>query len=193
MSRPREFDADLVLHQCMEVFWTKGFHATSYEDLTRSTQVKKQSLYGVFKNKRELFLKSLALYREENLSVLEKAIAEESLPLRQLEAICETVLYANDEAKLRGCLIINTSLEFGNEDEEINREIGRMMQRTETMIEQVMIRGQAEGTITSRLDSRELTLYLSNAINGAKMMEKSGADRKEILGVLGTSIALIKA
>ncbi len=193
MSRPREFDADLVLHQCMEVFWTKGFHATSYEDLTRSTQVKKQSLYGVFKNKRELFLKSLALYREENLSVLEKAIAEESLPLRQLEAICETVLYANDEAKLRGCLIINTSLEFGNEDEEINREIGRMMQRTETMIEQVMIRGQAEGTITSRLGSRELTLYLSNAINGAKMMEKSGADRKEILGVLGTSIALIKA
>lgn len=193
MSRPREFDADLVLHQCMEVFWTKGFHATSYEDLTRSTQVKKQSLYGVFKNKRELFLKSLALYREENLSVLEKAIAEESSSLRQLEAICETVLYANDEAKLRGCLIINTSLEFGNEDEEINREIGRMMQRTETMIEQVMIRGQAEGTITSRLGSRELTLYLSNAINGAKMMEKSGADRKEILGVLGTSIALIKA
>lgn len=193
MSRPREFDADLVLHQCMEVFWTKGFHATSYEDLTRSTQVKKQSLYGVFKNKRELFLKSLALYREENLSVLEKAIAEESSSLRQLEAICETVLYANDEAKLRGCLIINTSLEFGNEDEEINREIGRMMQRTETMIEQVMVRGQAEGTITSRLGSRELTLYLSNAINGAKMMEKSGADRKEILGVLGTSIALIKA
>lgn len=193
MSRPREFDADLVLHQCMEVFWTKGFHATSYEDLTRSTQVKKQSLYGVFKNKRELFLKSLALYREENLSILEKAIAEETSPLRQLEAICETVLYANDEAKLRGCLIINTSLEFGNEDEEINREIGQMMQRTETMIEQVMIRGQAEGTITSRLGSRELTLYLSNAINGAKMMEKSGADRKEILGVLRTSIALIKA
>lgn len=193
MSRPREFDADLALHQCMEVFWTKGFHATSYEDLTRSTQVKKQSLYGVFKNKRELFLKSLALYREENLSILEKRIANETSPVRQLEAICETALYADDEARIRGCLIINTSLEFGSGDEDINREIIQMMQRTETMIEQAIRGGQAEGTITSRLSSRELALHLSNAINGAKMMEKSGASREEILGVLRTSIALIQA
>lgn len=192
MSRPREFDADLVLHQCMEVFWAKGFHATSYEDLTRSTKVKKQSLYGVFKNKRELFLKSLILYRERSLDVLEKRIAEETSPLRQLEAICETALYADDEARTRGCLIINTSLEFGSEDEDINREIGQMMERTETMIEQAMISGQAQGRITSRLGSRELALYLSNAINGAKMMEKSGSSREEILGVLRTSIALIQ-
>ncbi|CAM3994077.1 TetR/AcrR family transcriptional regulator [Saccharibacillus endophyticus] len=193
MSRPREFDADLALRRCMEVFWTKGFHATSYEDLTRTTQVKKQSLYGVFKNKRELFLKSLALYREENLSVLEKRMACETSPVRRLEAICEAALYADDEARIRGCLIINTSLEFGNGDADINREIGQMMERTEGMIEQAIRDGQAEGAITSRLGSRELALHLSNAINGAKMMEKSGISREEILGVLRTSIALIEA
>lgn len=193
MSRPREFDADAVLRQCMDVFWAKGFHATSYEDLTRTTQVKKQSLYGAFKNKRELFLKSLALYREENLSILEAKAAGELLPLRRLEAICEAVLYADEEARQRGCLMINTALEFAGEDADINREIAKMAEHTQSLIEEAIREGQAQGTITSRLGSRELSLYLGNAINGAKMMEKSGTSREEIAAVLRTSIALLEA
>lgn len=191
MSRPREFDADLALHQCMEVFWTKGFHATSYEDLTRTTQVKKQSLYGAFNNKRELFLKSLALYREQNLSLLEERVAGETSPLRQLEAIFEAALSPDEAAQLRGCLMVNSSLEFGSEDIDVNREIGKMFERVETLIEQVIRVGQAEGTITSRLGSRELAVYLNNAISGAKIMEKSGSSRQDITGVMRTSLALI--
>ncbi|OWA37535.1 TetR family transcriptional regulator [Saccharibacillus sp. O16] len=192
MSRPREFDADLVLHQCMDVFWTKGFQATSYEDLTRTTQVKKQSLYGVFKNKRALFLKSLALYRQENLAVLEAKIAGETLPLRRLEAICEAVLYSDEDARRRGCLMINASLEFGSEDADINREIALMAERTQELIEEAIREGQAQNAITSRLSSHELARYLGNAINGAKMMEKSGASREEVSSVLRTSVALLE-
>ena len=72
MSRPREFDVDRALQQSMEVFWERGFKSTSYEDLTRTTQVKKQSLYCVFKDKRELFLKALALYRKRSIAMLEE-------------------------------------------------------------------------------------------------------------------------
>lgn len=193
MSRPREFDADTALRQCMDVFWAKGFHATSYEDLTRTTQVKKQSLYGVFKNKRELFLKSLALYREENLAILEAKAAGETLPLRRLEAICEAVLYADEEARQRGCMIINSALEFGGEDADVNREIAQMAQRTEALIEEAIREGQAQGTIASRFGSRELAVYLGNAINGAKMMEKSGASCEEVAGVLRTAVALLES
>lgn len=193
MSRPREFDADTALRQCMDVFWAKGFHATSYEDLTRTTQVKKQSLYGVFKNKRELFLKSLALYREENLAILEAKAAGEALPLRRLQAICEAVLYADEEARQRGCLIINSALEFGGEDADVNREIAKMAERTQALIEEAIREGQAQGTIAPRFGSRELAVYLGNAINGAKMMEKSGALREEVAGVLRTSVALLES
>ncbi len=193
MSRPREFDADTALRQCMDVFWAKGFHATSYEDLTRTTQVKKQSLYGVFKNKRELFLKSLALYREENLAILEAKAAGETLPLRRLQAICEAVLYADEEARQRGCLIINSALEFGGEDADVNREIAEMAERTQTLIEEAIREGQAQGTIADRFGSRELAVYLGNAINGAKMMEKSGASREEVADVLRTAVALLES
>ncbi|GGO01856.1 TetR/AcrR family transcriptional regulator [Saccharibacillus kuerlensis] len=191
MSRPREFDADKALHQCMDVFWTKGFQATSYEELTRVTQVKKQSLYGVFKNKRELFLKSLALYREQNIELLEERLNREESPLRKLQAICDAALFPNEETVRRGCLMINSTLEFGG-DEEVASEMSLMFSRVEDLIDRVIRSGQEQGIFTTRLSSRELAAHLNNAISGAKMLEKSGVSREKIENVLDTAILLIR-
>src|SRR5512144_192377 len=68
MARPREFDAEEALGQVMRVFWDQGYQASTFADLTKAADVRKQSLYGVFGNKRSLFLKSLALYRNQVLS-----------------------------------------------------------------------------------------------------------------------------
>jgi AcrR family transcriptional regulator len=191
MSRPREFDVDRALRQSMEVFWTKGFKATSYDDLTHTTQVKKQSLYCVFKNKRELFLKALALYREQNIAKLKELASQEVSPLKKLEAVCEAALSQNDEAMSRGCLIVNSALEFGTDDEEVNREVALMFNQVERVLEKVIRSGQEQQSITTRLTSKELAIHLNNALSGAKVMEKSGASREQIAAVLRTAIALM--
>ncbi|RNB78565.1 TetR/AcrR family transcriptional regulator [Brevibacillus panacihumi] len=191
MSRPREFDVDRALHQSMEVFWTKGFKSTSYEDLTRTTQVKKQSLYCVFKDKRDLFLKALALYREQSIVMLEELASREVSPLKKLEAICDATLYQNEETMPRGCLILNSALEFGYDDREVNREVTLMFDQVERILERIIRDGQEQGLITERQTGKELAVYLNNVLSGAKVMEKSGASREQIEAVLCTSLALM--
>jgi len=191
MSRPREFDVDRALHQSMEVFWTKGFKSTSYEDLTRTTQVKKQSLYCVFKDKRDLFLKALALYREQSIVMLEELASREVSPLKKLEAICDATLYQNEETMRRGCLILNSALEFGYDDREVNREVTLMFGQVERILERIIRDGQEQGLITERQSGKELAVYLNNVLSGAKVMEKSGASREQIEAVLCTSLALM--
>lgn len=191
MSRPREFDVDRALHQSMEVFWTKGFKSTSYEDLTRTTQVKKQSLYCVFKDKRDLFLKALALYREQSIVMLEELASREVSPLKKLEAICDATLYQNEEKMRRGCLILNSALEFGYDDREVNREVTLMFDQVERILERIIRDGQEQGLITERQSGKELAVYLNNVLSGAKAMEKSGASREQIAAVLRTSLALM--
>ncbi|WP_134685779.1 TetR/AcrR family transcriptional regulator [Brevibacillus migulae] len=191
MSRPREFDVDRALCQSMEMFWTKGFKSTSFEDLTRTTQVKKQSLYGVFKDKRELFLKALALYREQSVAMLEELASQEVSPLQKLKAICDAALYPNEEAMRRGCFMVNTVLEFGADDQEINREAELMYSQVERILEKVIRSGQERQLITTRQSSKELAAFLNNALSGAKVMEKSGASREQIDEVLRTTFALI--
>lgn len=182
---------DRALRQSMEVFWTKGFKATSYDDLTRTTQVKKQSLYCVFKNKRELFLNALALYREQSVAMVEELASREMSPLKKLEVICEAALAPNDEAMSRGCLIVNSVLEFGTDDEEVNREVALMFNQVGQVLEKVIRSGQEQHLITTRLTSQELAVHLNNALSGAKVMEKSGASREQIAVVVRTAIALM--
>ncbi|NRR20157.1 TetR/AcrR family transcriptional regulator [Brevibacillus sp. MS2.2] len=191
MSRPREFDVDRALQQSMEMFWAKGFKSTSYDDLTRTTQVKKQSLYCVFKDKRDLFLKALALYRERSIAMLEELASQEVSPLKKLEAICDSTLYQNDETLRRGCLMVNSALEFGDDDPEVNREVMLMFDQVERILEKIIRDGQKQGLISARQSSKELAVYLNNVLSGAKVMEKSGASREQIATVLRTSFALM--
>ncbi len=63
MARPREFSTDDALGQAMDVFWSKGFQATTLGDLTRAMGISKSSFYGTFGSKHELYLSSLERYR----------------------------------------------------------------------------------------------------------------------------------
>ncbi|KPV60244.1 TetR family transcriptional regulator [Paenibacillus sp. A3] len=192
MSRPREFDVDRALHQSMEVFWTKGFKSTSFEDLTRTTQVKKQSLYCVFEDKRALFLKALALYREQSISMLEELASREMSPLKKLEAIRDAKLCQGNETIRRGCLVVNSALEFGTDDEEVTREVEMMFAKVEQILGKIIRSGQEQQLITTRHTSQELAAYLNNALLGAKIMERSGASRERIDAVLRTSFAMLE-
>lgn len=189
MSRPREFDADVVLQQSMEVFWRQGYRATSYEDLTRTTGVKKQSLYCVFSDKRSLFLKALALYREQAIAKLKEIESAHSSPLDQLDAIRHSLV--EHEASCQGCLMMNASLEFGVEDEQVAHQIELMFEESRKVLEKIILKGQEQQLISNRFTSSELAAYLNNTIAGARLMGKSGSSREEIETVLRTSFGMI--
>ncbi|MCZ8519612.1 MULTISPECIES: TetR/AcrR family transcriptional regulator [Paenibacillus] len=193
MSRPREFDAEHALEQCMEVFWTKGYKSTSFDDLTRRTQVKKQSLYCLFDDKRALFLKALALYREQSLAMLEDQVSRAGTPVQKLEAIRDTMLFQGDEALSKGCFMVNSTLEFGTGDEKVTREVEIMFAGVECILEKVIRSGQEQGCITNRHTAAALAAHLATTLLGAQIMAKSGASRERIDTVWQTSFALILA
>ena len=61
-GRKREFDEQVALTAAMEVFWQKGYSATSLSDLTGRMGINKPSLYSAFGNKESLFIKATELY-----------------------------------------------------------------------------------------------------------------------------------
>ncbi|WP_155737462.1 TetR/AcrR family transcriptional regulator, partial [Agrobacterium tumefaciens] len=63
MARPREFDRDAALEKALRVFWSKGFAATSTDDLREAMGIGRQSLYGAFGDKRKLYLEALDAYQ----------------------------------------------------------------------------------------------------------------------------------
>src|SRR6266851_1586631 len=63
MPRQKEFDREAALDGAMAAFWTKGYTATSIEDLVTRMGIQRGSLYATFGDKRSLFLSALGRYQ----------------------------------------------------------------------------------------------------------------------------------
>ena len=62
MARPRKFAEGDVVAAARDEFWTRGYAATSVDDLTAATGLGKGSLYGAFGDKHGLYLRALDDY-----------------------------------------------------------------------------------------------------------------------------------
>ena len=52
----------------MNVFWSRGYHATALPDLLRATKLSRGSLYAAFGDKHSLFLRALDRYIADALA-----------------------------------------------------------------------------------------------------------------------------
>jgi TetR/AcrR family transcriptional repressor of nem operon len=194
MARPREFDAEEALDQVMRVFWDQGYQASTLADLTKAADVRKQSLYSVFGDKRSLFLKSLTLYRHQILSSARKVLGAADSPL---EGIARLMRYAarplGPKDGPSGCLMANTALELGLRDSDVAAELKRMFRAMEEMLTAAVKQGQQRGEITTRFDSAAIGQSLANTINGLRILQSTGATSQQLKTVVELALAAIRA
>jgi len=58
MARVKEFNEVEVMDKAVELFWEKGYHATSANDLVNGLGLSRSSIYSTFTDKRTLFIKA---------------------------------------------------------------------------------------------------------------------------------------
>ena len=119
-GRPRSFDEAAALDAAMQVFWQKGFEATSLDDLTKAMGLSRSSFYAAFGNKQTLFLRAVEHYSRRGLESL-KDIAETS-DGDVVDAMLQAL--ANPAGGARGCLLINCITELAPHDDQV-AAIGR--------------------------------------------------------------------
>ncbi|MFE0856924.1 TetR/AcrR family transcriptional regulator [Streptomyces mutabilis] len=59
-GRPREFDKEQTLERALKLFWSRGYGATSIQDLVDALSVERGSLYGTFGDKRRFYLEAVS-------------------------------------------------------------------------------------------------------------------------------------
>jgi len=66
VARTKEFDPDSALRAAMDLFWRKGYEATSMQDLVDGLGIGRGSIYATFGSKHELYLRALDRYAEQS-------------------------------------------------------------------------------------------------------------------------------
>ncbi|WP_231716733.1 TetR/AcrR family transcriptional regulator [Burkholderia ubonensis] len=174
MARPREFDAAEVLHKAMEVFWRKGYEATSVVDLVDATGLGKSSLYGAFGGKRELFLAAFDAYRSDRARdmhrILDHGPARDAIEtfFRMIVRDAHAPKFAN------GCMSINQAVEMAPHDPEVRERVQSDFQYIEDALTRVIERGQGEGSVNGTRPARDVARLLVVAFPGLQVMVRAG-------------------
>ena len=117
LGRPRGFDANAALRAAIEVFWTRGYAATSLDDLTNAMGLSRSSFYACFGSKHEVLMASVRLYADERFAALTtQATVNPDARLAIHEMLAAI---ANIDGGSRGCLFVNALAELAPGDAEL--------------------------------------------------------------------------
>ena len=179
MARPRKFDPDTVLDQAMRVFWAKGYHNTSMDDLCEAMQLNRSSLYSSFGDKRALFLIVINRYGEREVASLLDAL---SRPASFDKVIAQFFANLVDQITMGGgrlgCLTGNTIVEVATHDHEVAARVRRNLDRLEGAFRGALAQAKARSEISLHTDFAATAGFFVTAIQGLRLIGKTTSDKK---------------
>jgi TetR/AcrR family transcriptional repressor of nem operon len=176
VPRTKEFETGDALDAAMQLFWRKGYAATSLRDLLDGMGIGYGSFYNAFGDKHALFLASLDRFRELRTSWIDEVLEDSGLSGIE-EVFRRTVDGLVGFEPRRGCLLANTAVELGPHDAEVAAKISRYVRHTEAVFERAVIRAQEAGEIPADRDPRAMACFLVNTLHGLRVLARVGTDR----------------
>ena len=111
MGRPKGYQRDAVLANARDVFWERGYEATSISELEQRTGLNRSSLYQEFGSKRELFDAALECYADQVIATLLAGLRTPDARLEAVAALFERLselFHSRATVATRGCLLVNS-------------------------------------------------------------------------------------
>ncbi|MEV4138367.1 TetR/AcrR family transcriptional regulator [Dactylosporangium sp. NPDC049742] len=181
-GRPRQFDRGEALRAAVEVFWARGYEATSVNDLATAMGVGVPSLYAAFGSKRALFEEVVAEYTRLYRSFMQAAIDEEPTLTAGVRRLLHEAAAACTRPGLpRGCLVISAATNTTSpEAEELLRGLRLAgLEALEALIGQAVEAGE----LPAGTDPRGLAHFVTGTLQGMAHQARDGADREALEAV----------
>lgn len=178
-GRPRAFDVQQVLARARDVFWSRGYAATSIQDLVDELGVQRGSLYAAFGDKRQLYLKAVSLYAEQNRKQLEAIVrADPVLPaLRRMLLEPSALTGAVEHAQQRrGCLVGNTTAELVPSDEAARALVAAAYDGFVEVMTAALSRAQATGEVVRSASPEAQARLLLLLFQGSALVSRAESD-----------------
>lgn len=176
-GRPRAFDINDTLARARDLFWSRGYAATSVQDLVDGLSVQRGSLYAAFGDKRGLYLSAVSLYARENRAVLQAALADGPvLPAlrRILTAPAELTGTGPLGEERVGCLIGNTTAELVPADETARTLVTAAYEAFVDVVAAALRRAQDEGEVTTRSTPEAQAQMVLLLFQGSALVNRAG-------------------
>jgi TetR/AcrR family transcriptional repressor of nem operon len=184
MARPKEFDLEKAQIQAMQLFWRKGYAATSVENLVETLNLSRSSLYHTFGDKRTLFLTVLKLYSQRVIDRITRELEKAASPIAAIEALFEELAAeAGTKSGDQGCFMVNSIAELVPYDPDVTAIATNYSETLQRLLTEALRRADQEGMAKRNQTSAQLAAYVFNVMQGMRVLIKSGTTREELQAI----------
>lgn len=193
MPRVKLFDREEVLQKAIELFWKKGYYATSINDLVQHLGLSRSSLYDTFGDKHALFELAFEHYQEENSANLRKYLrSQESVKEGMAQLFKKAIEEALMDPDHKGCLMVNTTTEMVPGDEKIREKLILNRELLEGMFAEFVTRGQRSGELSPELDPQVVAALMFTLYSGLNVTAKITRDRDVLMRSVESALAIFE-
>ena len=183
MARPIGYDPQEVLTKAMNVFWTKGYEATSIQDIVKVTGLKPGSLYNIYDNKDGLFKAVLEMYADSALKEALYILNKSDDAMYNIENFLnEVVAKSISNERTNGCLLVKTLLVVSHKDVKIQEYITDVFSKVETILKETL--QKAINKKQTKVDAVYFSKFIITTIYGAHVYYKSNHDKMALQGTI---------
>lgn len=189
-GRPRSFDRQFALERAMVVFWDRGYHAASMNDLTEAMGINSPSLYAAFGSKEALYREAVAHFAatesDDILAPLQNAPTAREAIEGYLLASARTF---TRPGRPPGCMVVLSAVNAVGVGEETSRILREMRAGSVAMIEERLKRAIAEGELPASLDLQAIASYYVTVQQGMSIQARDGASRTMLEAIVHGAMA----
>lgn len=177
----------------MEVFWSRGFAATSTDDLLQAMNIGRQSLYNAFGDKRTLYLEALSAYQLKTTSGHLRRLSEPTSALEGIRALLRGLIAEDDRVRCLGCMGVGSVGEFGTTDALLMEQRAKVSAALGTRITERIREGQAGGEIDNGLDAEEASAFVQVTMTGLQLAARAGGGLEELRAIASFATDRLRA
>jgi TetR/AcrR family transcriptional regulator, transcriptional repressor for nem operon len=191
-GRPKIFDEQEALEKAANLFWQKGYEATSTEDLIQAMGVQRGSFYHTFGSKKELYVKALHFYEMSGLTAFKKLLKDSENPIELIKSMFLSMVDCPTDEHKKGCFAGNTISELTSIDEELADKAKEYLKEMETLFFDQIKLSQASGELKTKVKAKILARYLLNLWNGINITRRIYPSKKKLIELIEFQLEVLK-
>ena len=192
MARTKEFDERQALVKAMLVFWEKGYEGTSIQDLERAMGLKRTSIYNAFGNKRRLFERIVACYKESVMAELVAAMDGAPDIREGVRRLLNGAIEMHfDEANPGGCLVVLSVLESEQIDAKARAELEKTLHDMKAMLQSRLSRARKAGELPADLDAGGMANTIAATLAGMMVLGKASFSKAALKKTVNQVVRLL--
>jgi TetR/AcrR family transcriptional repressor of nem operon len=181
----RQFDEQEVIEVALEVFWRKGLHDATMQDLAAATGVQRGSLYNAYGDKEAIFLRAFDQYAGQFLETAGIALAEGDATASLQNFFDVIIVNMTSGSPPRGCLTTRTALDAAISSTAVRQRVQGLLGRLEQLVSKAI---SSAPDRPPAIDANRLARVVVTFTRGLAVMERAGYSRKQLKQAAATFV-----